>query len=125
MKQLRYIIFTLLFLTFSSALSQTAFVTKTGEKYHKSYCKYLKYSKKEIKLDKAISLGYKACKVCKPISKKTKTDDSIIQTISSKPKPENRTSTRRSTSVQCSGKTKKGRRCKRKIKSSSGRCYQH
>jgi len=125
MRQLRYIIFSLLFLTYSSVISQTVYTTKTGKKYHRSYCKHLKYSKKEIKLAKALSFGYKACKVCKPKSKSTKVNDSIIQTISSKPKSKTSTSIKRNYSVQCSGRTKSGRRCKRKTKSASGRCWQH
>lgn len=52
--------------------SQTVYTTKTGKKYHKSNCRYLKYSKKEIKLDKAKELGYQACKVCKPTVSNTK-----------------------------------------------------
>lgn len=31
----------------------------------------------------------------------------------------------KSESVQCSGTTKKGARCKRMVKSANGRCYQH
>jgi hypothetical protein len=33
--------------------------------------------------------------------------------------------TRRTSSIRCSGTTKKGNRCKRVTKNSSGRCYQH
>ena len=59
-----------------SVLSQTVYTTKTGEKYHKSSCHYLKYSKKEIKIDKAKALGYKACKICKPLINKTQNKSS-------------------------------------------------
>lgn len=125
MKQLYYIVFTLFLLTTSNAVSQTAYITKTGQKYHKANCKYLKYSKKEITIDKAISLGYEACKVCKPTHKNIKVSNSIDKTISSKPKHKKAVSAKRSIAVQCSGKTKSGRRCKRKTKNSSGRCWQH
>ena len=51
-------------------LQQTVYVTKTGEKYHKSNCRYLKKSvfkgKSKIKLYKARNKGYTPCKVCKP-----------------------------------------------------------
>ena len=42
------------------------FVTKTGKKYHRKDCRYLRYSRISISLRKAVSEGYKPCKVCKP-----------------------------------------------------------
>ena len=45
---------------------QTVYVTRTGEKYHRDDCRYLKKSKKSIKLSKAVDNGYTPCKVCKP-----------------------------------------------------------
>ena len=125
MKHLHYIVLILFLLSTTNVVSQTAYITKTGQKYHKANCKYLKYSKKEIKIDRAIFLGYKACKVCKPTHKNTKVSNSVDETISSKPTHKKAVSEKRSAAVQCSGKTKSGRRCKRKTKNSSGRCWQH
>ncbi|WP_281980335.1 hypothetical protein [Tenacibaculum mesophilum] len=102
-----------------STIAQTVYTTKTGEKYHKETCRYLKYSKKEIDLKKAVEFGYQACKVCKPSSKVTKVQTNSINSNKSS------SSKKRSFAVQCSGKTKSGRRCRRKTKSSNGRCYQH
>jgi len=48
------------------AIEQVVYVTKTGDKYHKSSCHYLKRSKIKITKSEAQSLGYTACKVCKP-----------------------------------------------------------
>ncbi len=45
---------------------QTVYVTNSGSKYHRNDCRYLKKSKKNIKLSKAKDNGYTACKVCKP-----------------------------------------------------------
>ena len=104
-------------------LGQTVYTTKTGEKYHKSSCHHLKYSKKEIKIDKAKALGYKACKVCKPTINNTKKKSSSAALTSKK--EQKSTTTRKAVSNQCTGKTKSGSRCKRKTKNSSGRCYQH
>ncbi len=44
---------------------ETVYITKTGKKYHREGCRYLKSS---IPLDKneAIARGYGACKVCNP-----------------------------------------------------------
>ena len=42
------------------------YVTKTGLKYHRAGCRYLKYSRRRVTLKWAKAHGYKACKVCKP-----------------------------------------------------------
>ena len=53
----------------SSSISTTddvyVYVTKTGKKYHKDGCRYLKSSKIKIKLSEAIK-SYNPCKICKP-----------------------------------------------------------
>ena len=122
MNNLKLLLF-LITITFSVNLAaQTVYTTKTGEKYHSSSCRYLKYSKKEITLKKAKELGYQACKVCKPTANNTKasvTNNSLKTTNSTT------TTNKRSYAVQCSGKTKAGARCKRRTKNASGRCYQH
>lgn len=38
---------------------------------------------------------------------------------------DNASKSNQSVSVQCSGTTKKGLRCKRMVRSANGRCYQH
>lgn len=45
---------------------QTVYITKTGEKYHRSGCRYLKKSKISVSLEDAVASGYSPCKVCKP-----------------------------------------------------------
>jgi hypothetical protein len=45
------------------------YITKTGEKYHRENCQYLRQSKIEISLDDAIKNGYDPCSVCKPPTK--------------------------------------------------------
>ena len=44
--------------------SKIVYITKTGEKYHKSNCSYLWNSKIEINLSQAKSLGYTPCSRC-------------------------------------------------------------
>ena len=46
--------------------SVTVYVTKTGEKYHRGNCRYLRKSKIAISLDDAKSEGYEPCSVCNP-----------------------------------------------------------
>ena len=98
---------------------QQVYITQTGEKYHNSACRYLKESKIEITLEEALKNGYGACKVCKPdiANSVNSADNGILTAKTYAPK--------KSQSVQCSGKTKKGLRCKRITTASNGRCYQH
>lgn len=48
----------------SQSYSVTVYVTKTGSKYHRSTCSYLRQSKIAISLDSAKSQGYTACSRC-------------------------------------------------------------
>ena len=120
MKKVKLFLFTFLIAYTTNVSAQTVYTTKTGEKYHKSTCHYLKYSKKEITLEKALKLKYSACSVCKPSSEVSKS-----QNPSNFKSTTNSTSTLAAKSIQCSGKTKAGARCKRMTKDASGKCYQH
>lgn len=44
----------------------TVYITKMGEKYHKSGCRYLSRSQIKTTKRKAVKNGYSACKVCRP-----------------------------------------------------------
>lgn len=114
--------FLLLFflVTTSSVFSQTVYITKTGEKYHRETCFHLRRSTISIPLEEALERGYTACKACKPIATigKQATTSENKQSVTE-------TQAKSSTSVQCSGKTKKGARCKRMTTNGNGRCYQH
>lgn len=101
-----------------SILSQTVYVTKTGEKYHRKECQYLRNSSRSIDLKDAVAVGYEPCKVCKP-----QTGNSRSSTFQQNNNTKKSSAVARS--VQCSGITKKGTRCKRMTTNSSGRCYQH
>ncbi len=116
----------LLFVTFITSYysvdAQTCYVTKTGTKYHMPSCSYLKYSKIAFEFDKVKDAGYTACSRCKPTKAKLEKAVGVplkgVSTIK-------KTAPRRVTSVQCRGKTKSGKRCRRKTKNASGYCYQH
>lgn len=45
---------------------QTVYVTRTGKKYHRGSCRYLRKSKIPMKLQDAVAAGYTPCKVCVP-----------------------------------------------------------
>ena len=126
MKAVKVLLFVVTMLYTISISAQTVYVTKTGEKYHKASCRYLKYSTKEIELEKAIALGFEACKVCKPslVTKTTANNASNeIKTLSAS--TTSSSSIKKTVATQCTGKTQAGTRCKRKTKNANGRCYQH
>lgn len=52
--------------TASTSVGTTVYITKTGDKYHRGSCSYLKKSKIAIDKDAAISQGYGACSRCNP-----------------------------------------------------------
>lgn len=49
-----------------STQTDIVYVTKTGSKYHRAGCRYLKKSYREITRTEAKEQGYTACSVCKP-----------------------------------------------------------
>ena len=50
----------------SDDIAYTVYITKTGEKYHRDGCRYLKKSKIAIDKSSAINQGYTPCSVCHP-----------------------------------------------------------
>ncbi|MGB3344031.1 MAG: hypothetical protein WBA61_08975 [Aequorivita sp.] len=47
-------------------IGETVYVTKTGSKYHRGTCQYLKKSKIRTTKSEAKNNGYTACSRCKP-----------------------------------------------------------
>lgn len=47
-----------------SGLPSTVYITRTGTKYHKSWCPSLRYSRFAISISAAEAEGYTACKIC-------------------------------------------------------------
>jgi hypothetical protein len=124
----KFLLIFFLLVTTAGIQAQTVYITNTGAKYHQKSCQHLKRSSIEISLQDAINRGYDPCKVCRPTTKvvqkaaQTSSSSSSSSTTSS----QNLSSTTESTtSVQCSGTTKEGKRCKRMTTNSNGRCWQH
>jgi len=42
----------------------TVYITKTGTKYHRGDCTYLRYSRRAVTRSQAIEWGYTACSRC-------------------------------------------------------------
>ena len=123
MKALKTLLFCDTLLVSVNVSAQTIYITKTGKKYHKTGCRYLKYSKKELTLERALTHGYQACSICKPPKKVSASTQSKATTNKSSYAPN--TNSQKSTATQCTAKTKSGSRCKRKTKNANGKCYQH
>jgi hypothetical protein len=105
------------------AQGNTVYVTPKGEKYHTATCRYVDDNATSYTVTEAKEKGYAACLVCKP---STSTSTGAVQSgVEYKTVAPAAASTPRSTSVQCSGITQSGARCKRMTTSASGRCYQH
>jgi hypothetical protein len=51
---------------YSDQKEVSVYITKTGKKYHRTGCRYLRYSSIEINKSKALELGKEPCKVCRP-----------------------------------------------------------
>ena len=120
-KQLLFPTAIFLFL-FSTVFSQTVNITKTGEKYHKENCRYLRKSSYSINLSDAKARGYKACTVCKP-----STTIKASSTLITKQTTQNRNMqvSQSNYSVQSAATTKARNQCKRLTKSTNGLCWQH
>ena len=123
MKLYKFFLFLFLVGGTSNVTAQSVYITKTGEKYHTESCRYLKYSKKEVTLEDAMSFSYEACLVCKPSAKLNSKEKSPL--IETKKASQAKPPQRKATASQCTGTTKSGSRCKRRTKNTSGRCYQH
>jgi len=50
----------------SEAALETVYITRTGAKYHRDNCDYLKYSKIKITLEEALEESYSPCSKCNP-----------------------------------------------------------
>jgi methylphosphotriester-DNA--protein-cysteine methyltransferase len=137
MKALRAIVFYLVLVacTAPSSEAQTVYITKTGTKYHRASCQYLRKSQFAITMKEAVDRGYQPCSVCEPGSlpaekKSTQGADpksADPNTTKQQPTPKKTTpaDTQQVKSQQCSAITKAGTRCKRMTTDPSGKCYQH
>jgi hypothetical protein len=110
---------------FGQADKIIVYITKTGEKYHRGSCQYLRQSKFEIEINKAKERGYTPCSVCRPgngsvSSGTTKSTNSVLSSDEGDEEADDS-----GTVQQCSATTKAGTRCKRTTSDSSGRCWQH
>ena len=90
------------------------YVTKTGKKYHRDGCRYLK-SRIPISLSDAVAKGYTGCLVCNLPSFSTAPSNTETYTPN----------TNYQSNGRCTAMTKKGTRCRRNAKHGNSYCWQH
>lgn len=95
------------------AKAQTVYKTPSGEKYHLATCRMVKNTSEKITLGEAIALGLGPCKFCSPPLPPAQL------------MPEKKPQGQLSVSVQCSGYTKAGTRCRHFTRIGNGFCFQH
>src|SRR3954454_20880218 len=93
--------------------AQTVYITPTGAKYHLATCRMVKNVSKEITLIEAGERGLSPCKICSP------------QNVTSANALTIHKAKGQSSSVQCSGLTKAGTRCRHMTGIGNGFCFQH
>jgi hypothetical protein len=105
--------------TFALAQTQTVYVTRTGEKYHRETCRSLAKSKIAMSLEEAAA-RYGACKVCKPPVPSAQPSTPAVSSAAPAPVASAPTQSR-----QCQATTKKGTQCKRTAQLGRSYCWQH
>jgi len=105
--------------------AQSCFITKSGSKYHKATCSYLRNSAQAIKVSEAMAKGYSPCSRCNPNTHALKALTSSYYTQKYANTNYGDRTISKCTTVQCTGTTQKGKRCRNKTKSCKARCHHH
>jgi hypothetical protein len=103
----------LLLLISVSLKAQTVYKTPSGAKYHTDKCHMVKNVSEAISISNASKSGLQPCKICMPATEASQ------NLVSSKPQGSN------TATIQCSGLTKAGTRCKHMTRIANGYCFQH
>lgn len=116
-----YYFFSFLILV-SVSFAQQVYRTPAGSKYHTAKCRYVKNVAHSLTITEANRMGLSPCSICKPrISGASLGYTSSNSSLGIKPGEAKGTST----SKQCKGRTKAGKRCTRKTRNVNGYCFQH
>ena len=111
---LKHVIIVVLFVLFAfTSKGQSVFITPSGAKYHVASCKTVKNVSREMSIAEALKSGFSPCKICHPAVLK----NIPLGTIH---KAKGETSSR-----QCKGTTKAGKRCKHHTRIGNKYCFQH
>ena len=118
---MKRLILSILFLMSISVvcLSQTVYITKTGKKYHKEKCSYLRSSSIPTELSEALNRGLGACSICNPPQESNQPPQKPITPSTPREIPKQIPQSNRCTAI-----TKAGTQCSRAPRS-NGLCWQH
>jgi hypothetical protein len=107
--------------------SVIVYVTPTGSRYHLSNCRYLGERFTTVLLRDVDEKGYQACSYCMPplSTPINKSQDTVVIDKYVEQKDAVTFIEGKQTLVQCTGITKKGVQCSRKVKSPDHKCFQH
>lgn len=116
MKLIKVLIFFWLISFSTTGKTQDVYKTPSGKKYHLNSCRMVENVSKKLADELVINkYNLSPCKICKPpIKNSLQKDYSATNKAVGEAK-----------SVQCKGKTKKGKRCKHKTRLANEYCYQH
>lgn len=110
----KLLILGLSFLVFQESAAQWVYKTPSGAKYHTDKCHTVKNVSDRLSLTDALKKRLEPCKICKP-----------PVGIASSYGTGNKTTGGQGQTVQCTGLTKAGTRCKHKTSIGNGYCFQH
>lgn len=105
------LLLTVVLLSALTGKSQVVYKTPSGKKYHLATCRMVENVSAKISLAEAQQLGLTACLICKPASLSSQQPFKLAPGTSN--------------TVQCSGLTKAGSRCRHRTSIANGFCYQH
>jgi len=111
---LRLLILGISFLVYQESAAQWVYKTPSGAKYHTDKCHTVKNVSERLSLANAIQKGLDPCKICKP-----------PVGVGPSYGTGNKSPAGQGQTVQCSGLTKAGTRCKHKTGIGNGFCFQH
>ena len=111
---MRYIFTFFIVLVFQTISPQTVYKTPSGNKYHLANCRMVKNVSTATTIEKAQTKGLSPCKICRPPFNSR----SGFTASPKKARGVNGLS-------QCKGRTKAGKRCKRKTRIGNDHCFQH
>ncbi|HEX2536606.1 MAG TPA: DUF5763 domain-containing protein [Chitinophagaceae bacterium] len=105
----------LLFILSGFALSaQDYYRTPSGKKYHLASCRMVENVSQKITLQQAQEMGLDPCKICRP-------ETGVQPAVPAAGKARGESTA----TVQCSGITKAGTRCRHRTRIANGYCFQH
>lgn len=102
-------------------------VTRSGSKYHRCDCSYVKANSQKITHAEAVRQNYVACSVCRP--DETLHDNPAAAPLNSlmdsQPKDSVKEKNDNKTNTRCTALTRSGKQCKRKASTGGEKCWQH